>query len=523
MFGPYLNVTSGAPPRGAAGSRQRGLRLVFVRLSAMVGAALAAIFVLAALPAADGAPSSGFGSRGGGPAQGPACVPVPEAECGSVRVPLLRSNPAGETIDVAYALIRHRDASLQAARGTVVINPGGPGADVISRASIYDKDLAGLLSDHDLLLIDPRGTGRSGPIRCGLSELPATREGFVRALAACRRTLGVRARAYTSAETADDIEAVRLHLGIPKLDLLGQSYGGYLMTVYAQRHPASVHSIVLSSGFPLDFDMFGRPTAEAARLAVRRVCARSTTGKCSGRRTLRRLARLARRLRSRPVPYRVAGERRVVDETALAGIAYGADVQIGVLPGVVRAALRGNTAPLIGAARAVGPFSGSNAQNEMPDQALTFSVVCNDFPALWNRRAPVPTRLRQFAARRARLSDRPFRPFSARASTSTLADHGNACIRWPDRRGPVQRTTGPFPDVPALAMAGDLDTNVPTREVRQAARQFRNARVVEVPNAGHVPEGEPSGCAASIVFDFIRNQRLGDTSCLARIPPVRVG
>jgi pimeloyl-ACP methyl ester carboxylesterase len=449
-------------------------------------------------------------------------VPVPEAECGSVRVPLLRSNPAGETIDVAYALIRHRDASLQAARGTVVINPGGPGADVISRASMYDEDLAGLLSDHDLLLIDPRGTGRSGPIRCGLSELPATREGFVRALAACRRTLGVRARAYTSAETADDIEAVRLHLGIPKLDLLGQSYGGYLMTVYAQRHSASVRSIVLSSGFPLDFDMFGRPTAEAARLAVRRVCARSTTGKCSGRRTLRRLARLARRLRSRPVPYRVAGERRVVDETALAGIAYGADVQIGVLPGVVRAALRGNTAPLIGAARAVGPFSGSNAQNETRTRRSR---------SAWSATT----------SRRSGTAARPYRPAfgsspqgergsltapsgrSARASTSTLGDHGNACIRWPDRRGPVHRTTGSFPDVPVLAMAGDLDTNVPTREVRQAARQFRNARVVEVPNAGHVPEGEPSGCAASIVFDFIRNQRLGDTSCLARIPPVRVG
>jgi pimeloyl-ACP methyl ester carboxylesterase len=86
----------------------------------------------------------------------------------------------------------------------------------------------------------------------------------------------------------------------------------------------------------------------------------------------------------------------------------------------------------------------------------------------------------------------------------------------------VQRTSGPLPDVPVLATAGDLDPNVPTREVRQAARQFATANVVEVPNAGHVPEGEPTGCAASIVFDFIRHQRLGDTGCLAAIPPVPV-
>jgi len=87
------------------------------------------------------------------------------------------------------------------------------------------------------------------------------------------------------------------------------------------------------------------------------------------------------------------------------------------------------------------------------------------------------------------LFDSPFRPFSARAVSSAIADHGNACIRWPDRRGPVQRTSGPFPDVPVLATAGDLDPNVPTREARRAARQFATADVVEVPNAGHVPEG----------------------------------
>ena len=60
------------------------------------------------------------------------------------------------------------------------------------------------------------------------------------------------------------------------------------------------------------------------------------------------------------------------------------------------------------------------------------------------------------------------------------------------------------------------------KEGRQAARQFPHAQVVEVPNAGHAPELEATGCAASIISDFIRNQRLGDTSCLAKIPPVPV-
>ena len=73
-------------------------------------------------------------------------------------------------IDIGYALIRHRDPALPAARGTVVFNPGGPAGDVISGAAQWAELLAGLLADHDLLLIDPRGTGRSHALSCGFTR-----------------------------------------------------------------------------------------------------------------------------------------------------------------------------------------------------------------------------------------------------------------------------------------------------------------------------------------------------------------
>jgi hypothetical protein len=43
----------------------------------------------------------------------------------------------------------------------------------------------------------------------------------------------------------------------------------------------------------------------------------------------------------------------------------------------------------------------------------------------------------------------------------------------------VQRTSGPFRDVPVLVTSGDVDQNVPTAEGRLAARQFPQADVVE--------------------------------------------
>jgi hypothetical protein len=65
-----------------------------------------------ALPAAAAEPSVELGSGSGVVAQPPECVPVPGAECGSVRVPLFRSRPGGPTIDIAYALVRHRDPAI---------------------------------------------------------------------------------------------------------------------------------------------------------------------------------------------------------------------------------------------------------------------------------------------------------------------------------------------------------------------------------------------------------------------------
>src|SRR3954447_24114567 len=120
------------------------------RLSGMFGTALTAIVALGALPA--GAGTSSFGSVVA--AQAPGCVPVPAAECGSVRVPLFRSQPAGPTIDVAYVLVHHHDPALPTARGTVAFNPGGRGEAVVDDAARWSEAFADLLDDHDLLLID---------------------------------------------------------------------------------------------------------------------------------------------------------------------------------------------------------------------------------------------------------------------------------------------------------------------------------------------------------------------------------
>ncbi|MDP9869135.1 MULTISPECIES: alpha/beta hydrolase [Streptosporangium] len=92
----------------------------------------------------------------------------------------------------------------------------------------------------------------------------------------------------------------------------------------------------------------------------------------------------------------------------------------------------------------------------------------------------------------------------------------SACLKWPAHR--PYTSTGHFPDVPVLGVAADLDATTSVH----ATRQYRDATFLKVPNMGHVAEYDPSGCVAGITSGFIRHGKLGDTACLAAIPPVKV-
>src|SRR5919204_1691305 len=226
---------------------------------------------------------------------------LPGARCGSVAVPLDRQNPSAGTIDIHYALAPHTDTTRPAA-GTIVPNPGGPGQAAIASAGLYLRALAPLRRDRDLLLIDPRGTGQSAALSCpSLAAHDPLSLDFTSIGAICGADLGPRASLYGSAAVADDIDAVRAALGLDKLDLWGDSYGTFLMPVYAARHPEHVRSIVLDGAFPIASDRWGRDVLRGVRRIIGLVCRR--THRCSGTRVLSRMERLARGLRHQPVRF----------------------------------------------------------------------------------------------------------------------------------------------------------------------------------------------------------------------------
>jgi len=144
---------------------------------------------------------------------------------------------------------------------------GGPGGSALEHLDQPDFRalFAELRAEADVILLDQRGCGASKP-----SLVPeradqlregslASRSSFMDYLAGVATRVrsrlegaGYDARAFDIAQSAEDIESVRLALGAPKLALLAHSYGTQLAQEYARRHPDSVAKLILISPRGMD-------------------------------------------------------------------------------------------------------------------------------------------------------------------------------------------------------------------------------------------------------------------------------
>ncbi|HEY8474790.1 MAG TPA: alpha/beta hydrolase [Natronosporangium sp.] len=188
-------------------------------------------------------------------------------ECATVPVPQDWSNPdSGETFDIALVRVRGDDAENRI--GSLVVNPGGPGASGVD-AAVYLSlpELVGGLPDEvlehfDIVGFDPRGVGRSSPVDCfsdadldemfGAEPDPVTDQEFAEAVAAsqrrtsaCGNQYGDTLRYFSTRQTAHDLNLIRSVVGDEQLTYLGYSYGTLLGAVYAHLYPQNVRAMVL--------------------------------------------------------------------------------------------------------------------------------------------------------------------------------------------------------------------------------------------------------------------------------------
>lgn len=179
--------------------------------------------------------------------------------CASLKVPLDYRKPEGYSIDLALLKVPASGDRV----GSLVVNPGGPGARGTDYAAAADSVFRQPVRDaFDIVGFDPRGTGASAPVDC-LSDddldayvaedpEPDTTaeideyEGWVKALGAgCARRSGALAAHISTVEAARDMDILRAALGESTLDYFGASYGTKLGATYADLFPEKVGRFVL--------------------------------------------------------------------------------------------------------------------------------------------------------------------------------------------------------------------------------------------------------------------------------------
>jgi len=177
------------------------------------------------------------------------------AECGDIEVPENREKSTSNTITIPVTKIKATNPI-----GDPIFHlAGGPGT-----TNMKFQPPAGLLAEHDVVLVGYRGVDGSVVLDCpevneamlgdgkdllGEASIAAIGDSF----AACGSRLqasGIDLDGYNIREVAQDVEAARLALGYEQINLLSESYGTRVAQVYADLYPDQVSRIVMVGANP---------------------------------------------------------------------------------------------------------------------------------------------------------------------------------------------------------------------------------------------------------------------------------
>ena len=382
-------------------------------------------------------------------------------------------------------------------RGVMFLLAGGPGqasSEVfyIGRDSYWQQTFPG----YTLVAFDPRGTGASGRLTC---RWAGSASHVAQSVSACARQLGPARSYFRTVDNAMDIDAVRRALGVARVGLFGVSYGTDVALTYARMFPTHVRRLLLDSvAAPLTSLLLVAEIAEKVPRTLRAFCAHVCVGATKD--YARAAVSLARSLASSPLRGRVLeldGSRRSLQLTApdLLGLLLSSDLSTGLaaeLPAAVHAARNGDPSPLLRLDQLANPPAAAGETN-----AVYLATVCEDGPFPWQPDTPIAERSALLTGALARLPAASYGAFGPSAAKFGTA---SGCLRWPASSAPAPSVAAAYPDIPVLAVSGELDLRSPTFEARAVLTHFPLGQLLTVPNTGHAALGDSmSPCLSSAV------------------------
>ena len=451
-------------------------------------------------------------------------------QCGQLVVPLDRTGAVPGTVTLS---IKRVAAASNPSASAVFAFAGGPGQAAIPAATEFASILGPALANRDLIVYDQRGTGSSGRLRCAAFERDFS--SLATAAAQCATQLGPARGSFRTADTVDDIEAIRVESGYQKIVLAGVSYGTKVALDYAAKYPANVEAIVLDSVVPPEgADVLNVSTFKAMPRALGNLCA---NGACNGITTsvghdlFNLVHRLGRKSLSGSVNTPGGRSFKVrLDQDGLLDILLAGDLNPTLrseLPGAMRSAIRDDRRPLLRLLLRAAGLTGipsirrQGEFDESDSTALFAATRCEESAFPWDRNAGPDQRADQaIAAARAHPAT-DFQPFSYRIALRSEAIP--VCVAWPDA-SPPPAPPSPLPAVPTLILDGDADLRTPVEDAASVAARIPGAALVPIPFTGHsVITSDFSGCAKNAIAAFFGGQPVPQcTGAKPIIPPTPI-
>lgn len=405
-------------------------------------------------------------------------------------------------------------------RGVMFLLAGGPGQASseffdLGRGGYWQRTFPG----YTLVSFDPRGTGGSDPLKCRPGHPSTTSYALI--FAACARQLGAARDYYRTVDNVMDLDGVRKALGFRQIGIYGASYGTDVAITYARMFPAQTKRLLLDSvAEPYnDLSLVAR-IAKAIPQTLRTFCARACVG--TTKNYARDAVSLANSLAETPLRGRVpqiGGGHRPAKLTALdfLDLVVESDLDPGIaaeLPAAVEAERVGDPTPLLRLELFVSPAG----ESETVDPVHT-ATVCDDGPFPWQPDTPLAERP---ALLESALASVPAAAYGKLGSWASAIGGASACVDWPVSTLAPPTIPTAYPNVPVLAIAGDLDLRAPTFEAREVLGHFPRGHLLTVPNTGHAPLADSeSPCLMGAVRRWLDGAQVPD-SCAARLtlPPI---
>lgn len=429
-----------------------------------------------------------------------------KARCGVFERPLNPDDATSTLLKLNIAVVPA--LSLEPEPDPLVPIAGGPGGASVSFYAGYAHAFEKIRRHRDILLIDQRGTGESELMNCEFDddviESRLSRAEIIAYTETCLEMLPHDPRFFTTSVAVRDLEALRVALGYPALNLYGVSYGSRVAQHYARQYPDTTRSIILDGVVPPQLP-FGPDIALEAQKALQSIfnrCVESANCNAAFPDIADTFAELEAALSSKSVSvvlaHPISGERQTVDfnDEQFAGairlMSYSPGT-VALIPLLIHEAANDNFVPLAATYLTVAESLSGKIANGMHN-----AVVCTEDTPFYPH------------IDLDELEQTYIGPVIAQALDAT-------CSVWPEGvlddnlRAPLNT------DKPVLLLSGTADPITPPYFAELAAVELTNARHLIGKNQGHGLAGQ--GCMPDIIARFVASAGTLDldTDCMQRL------